>query len=200
VQLYVATLPDEHVTARRGLPITSVARTVIDLARTSSFLAGVVAADSALRTKQTTKAELLSAVTTCRQWPGIQAARRATAFADARSESALESISRVAFATYGLPPPELQVWVGSETEMIGRVDFLWRAHRTIGEADGALKYADPSRAMAQLHRDAKLRKAGFEVVHFTWPQVMRTPAQVVTSVNLAFRRAAALQLAKRMRS
>jgi very-short-patch-repair endonuclease len=72
--------------------------------------------------------------------------------------------------------------------MIGRADFLWRACRTIAEADGALKYADPSRAMAQLTRDAQLREAGFEVVHFTWPEITRSPAQVAASIRAAFRR------------
>ena len=190
VRLHIATLPDGHVTARRGLPITSVARTVIDLARTSSFVAGVVVADSALRTKQTSKAELLSVSKACASWPGIQTARRVMAFCDARSESALESISRVVFRDHGLPSPELQVWVGNATEMIGRADFLWRACRTVAEADGAIKYADPSRAMAQLKRDARLRAAGFEVVHFTWPEITRAPAQVVETIRVAFRRQA----------
>jgi very-short-patch-repair endonuclease len=35
---------------------------------------------------------------------------------------------------------------------------------------------------------ARLREAGFEVVHFTWPQVTRTPDQVVASIKAAFRR------------
>lgn len=72
--------------------------------------------------------------------------------------------------------------------MIGRADFLWRAYRTIGEADGAVKYADPARAMAQLERDARLRAAGFEVVHFTWQQITRTPDHVVASIRAAFQR------------
>jgi tellurite resistance protein len=104
----------------------------------------------------------------------------------------LESISRVAFRAHGLPPPELQVWVGDETEMIGRADFLWRACRTIAEADGAIKYANPVRAMAQLERDRRLREAGFEVVHFTWRDITREPGEVVASIRAAFRRAGVL--------
>ena len=188
VRLHIATLPAGHVVIRRGIPVTSVARTVIDLARTSSFPAGVVVADSALRAKQTTVAELHEVICVCPRWPGLQAAKRVVAFCDGHSESVLESVSRVAFDACGLPPPELQVWVGDAIEMIGRADFLWRAYRTIAEADGALKYADPSRAMAQLTRDARLREAGFEVVHFTWPEITRSPAQVATSIRAAFRR------------
>jgi hypothetical protein len=113
------------------------------------------------------------------------------AFSDARSESVFESISRVAFDEQGLPPPDLQVWVGGEVDVVGRADFLWTAFRTIGEADGAIKYADPSRARAQLQRDAELRAAGFEVVHFTWDEIMRAPGQVAASIRTAFRRGAA---------
>ena len=191
VHIHIAALPKEDVVTWRGLPVTSVARTVVDLARASSFPAGVVAADSALRTRQVSKAELDLCITHCARWPGIQNARRVAAFADARAESVLESISRVAFHDHGLPPPELQAWVGDADEVIGRADFLWRDFRTVGEADGAIKYADPARAIAQLDRDARLREAGFEVVHFTWQQITRAPGQVVASINVAFRRGSA---------
>jgi len=197
VRLHVAALPAGHVVTRHGMPLTSAARTVIDLARTSSFVAGVVVADSALRTRKTAKAELRSVIAACPRWPGLQAARRVVAFCDARSESVLESVSRAAFRDQGLPPPELQVWVGGETEMIGRADFLWRAYRTIAEADGAIKYADPSRAKAQLERDARLREAGFEVVHFTWQEITQAPGQVAGSIRAAFRRASMLGAARK---
>jgi very-short-patch-repair endonuclease len=81
--------------------------------------------------------------------------------------------------------------VGDDDFVIGRADFLWGQYRTIGEADGAIKYADPSRAVAQLERDARLRDAGYEVVHFSWPQIVRTPAQVVARVRAAFQRGGA---------
>jgi hypothetical protein len=89
------------------------------------------------------------------------------------------------FCQAGLPPPDLQVWVGDDGEVIGRADFLWRRYNTIGEADGAVKYLNPARARAQLERDA-----GYEVVHFTWAEITRVPAQVVESVRLAFSRGA----------
>jgi hypothetical protein len=197
VRLHIANLPSEHVVTCHGMSVTSAARTVIDLARTSSFLAGVVVADSALRTGQTTRAELESVIMACTRWPGLRAARRVSAFCDAGSESVLESIGRVALHAQGLPAPELQVWVGDETEVIGRADFLWRAQRTIAEADGAIKYADPSRAMAQLERDARLRAAGFEVVHFTWQEITREPGQVAASIRAAFRRATVLSAGRR---
>jgi predicted transcriptional regulator of viral defense system len=191
VLVHAAELPAEHVTVRQGVRITSAARTVIDLARNSSFIEGVAMTDSALHAGKTSKAELEAVLACCRQWRGVQRARRVVAFSDPRAESVLESIARVVFHSRGLPAPDLQVWVGDDDTVIGRVDFLWRKYRTIGEADGAIKYADPLRAAAQLERDARLRDAGYEVVHFSWQQIVRAPAQVVASVRAAFRRAGA---------
>jgi hypothetical protein len=194
VRVHLAALPAGHVTVHFGVPVTSVARTVVDLARTSPFRAGVVVADSALRKELTSRAELGAVLADCARWPGLIVARQVVEFSDARSESVLESISRVAFREQGIPPPELQEWVGGDDEgVVGRADFLWRRFATIGEADGALKYADPQRAIAQLRRDASLRRAGFQVVHFTWDDIVRTPEYVAASLREAFRRGVAGQ-------
>jgi Protein of unknown function (DUF559) len=189
--VHVAALPAGHVVGYRGVPVTSVPRTVIDLARTLPFAQGVAVADSALYAGLTSKSELAAVIAECPRWPGLQRAREVTAFSDARSESVLESLSRAAFHQAGLPPPDLQVRVGDDVEVIGRVDFLWRRYNTIGEADGALKYQIPARARTQLERDARLRAAGYEVVHFTWPDITRAPAQVVDAIQVAFNRGGA---------
>ncbi|HXP21504.1 MAG TPA: DUF559 domain-containing protein [Streptosporangiaceae bacterium] len=191
IRLHNASLPPGHVTSRRGMGVTSAARTVIDLARNTPFRSGVVTADSALHAKQTSKVELLAVIQACQRWPGIQRAREVVDFADARPESVFESISRVVFREQRLPPPELQVWVGGDGLVVGRVDFLWRKYRTVAEADGAIKYSDPDRARRQLQRDASLREAGFEVVHFTWKELHIAPAQVAGSIRAAFRRGTA---------
>lgn len=189
IHLYSSALPGAHVvTLADGVRVTSVARTVVDLARSSSFRAGVVTADSALHRRLTSAAQLQAVLGDCARWRGVGQARQVVTFSDGRSESAFESLSRVVFREQGLPPPDLQVWVGAEGVGTGRADFLWREYRTIGEADGLLKYGDPSRARAQLQRDAVLRDAGFEVVHFTWAQVTRAPGQVAASLRAAFGR------------
>lgn len=189
VRMYSARLPADQVTVRNGLKVTTAARTVIDVARTSSFRTGVVVADSALRTGQTTKEELRVVLAACRRWPGVTTAARVIDFADKLSESALESIARVVFRDCGLPPPQLQAWVGGE-RVIGRADFFWKQFNTIAEVDGAVKYADPDRARQQLRRDADLRDAGFEVVHFTWKEITQAPEYVAASIRAAFARGA----------
>jgi hypothetical protein len=192
-RLHHAQLPAEHVTVVHGMRVTTAARTVIDLARVLEFRAAVVTADSALRKKLVTKPELDSLLASSPRRAGKDHAAEVVAFADGRAESVLESIARVVFRDCGLPPPELQVWVGG-AEVVGRVDFLWRRHRTVVEVDGLMKYRDPARAILQLERDKRLRDAGYEVVHLTWQDITENPSYVATAIRSAFQRAARSQV------
>jgi hypothetical protein len=67
-------------------------------------------------------------------------ARRVVAFADARAESPLESISRLRMREHGVPAPEPQVEIWIDGRFAGRVDFYWDEYGVIGEADGWGKY------------------------------------------------------------
>jgi hypothetical protein len=189
LHLYTTPLPPEHVTHKLGVPVTTAARTVIDLARTLTFVDGVVAADSAIRKGLASKPQLQIVLARSSGRRGVVQARRVVEFASGLSESVLESIARVAFDALGLPAPKLQVWIPAPTgEAIGRVDFYWEEYKTIVEVDGALKYEDdPGRARAQLRRDKRLREAGYQVVHFTWHEITTKPAEVAESIRNAFR-------------
>jgi hypothetical protein len=187
IHLYTTPLPADQVTDKFGLPVTTVARTVIDLARTLTFADGVAAADSAIRKGMTSKRELRAVLAASRYRLGTRQARRVVEFANGSAESPLESIARVAFDDCGLPAPALQVWIPGPTgDVIGRVDFFWEKYKTIAEVDGAMKYEDPARAKAQLRRDKRLREAGYQVVHFDWKEVTTNPAQVAASIRAAF--------------
>ena len=187
IRLHSAALPPQHVKVYLGLQLTTAARTVVDLARSLPFRAGVVAADSALHQRLATKEDLLSVLESCLRWRGASVAAAVIAFADRRSESPLESIARVVFRDGGLPPPKLQALIGT-AEDVARVDFFWDSYRTIVEVDGAIKYADPTRARAQLERDSWLRSLGYEVVHCTWEEITMSPEAVVARIREAFRR------------
>lgn len=184
VTVHVARLPPEHMTRRYGVPTATAARTVVDLARSRPFLNGVVAADSALRARKATRAELAAVLDFCKSWPGIEAARRVVEFGDPRAESALESCARVIFREHALPAPELQAELFAERPW--RADFYWPQYATIAEADGLAKYADTARAISQLERDKALRAAGFKVVHFTWDQLFRQTERVIGWIRQAF--------------
>jgi very-short-patch-repair endonuclease/predicted transcriptional regulator of viral defense system len=190
VVFHTAELPAEHVTMLLGVRLTTVPRTVVDLARVSPFMSAVVTADSALRTAAnradfTSKEALLAACDACAGWTGIRQARRGVDFSDPRAESALESCARVIFHEHGLEPPELQFTVTGPGFRYS-VDFYWAEHRVIAEADGKMKYSDPQRAIRQLDRDQRLRDLGYRVVHFTWREIFQNPDAVVERIRRAF--------------
>lgn len=186
----VARLPEDHVTSILGVPVTTVARTVMDLARTTGFTEGVVAADSALYKHVAIKVDFAIILRDCAQWRGIVQARQVLHFADGRAESALESVARVRFAQHLIPPPALQVNIRGAAGFIGRVDFCWDQYRTIAEADGALKYEDQggARARAQLARDEKFHDAGWGTFHFTWREVYHEPTPTIDRLRRTFAR------------
>jgi very-short-patch-repair endonuclease len=187
VLIHSAALPAGHIGRRFGVPVTTVSRTVVDLARTLSFREGVVVADSAIRQQLTSKKALESLVADCPRWPGIRQAREVVDFADGLAESVLESIARVLFRDRGLPAPELQVELGRDGVSY-RVDFMWKQFRTIAEVDGKLKYDDRSRFGYERRRDVWLRNAGYEVVHFSWQEITAQPDYVVATLRAAFER------------
>jgi predicted transcriptional regulator of viral defense system len=186
VHIFTADMPDEHVMTMYGVPCTTVARTVIDLARRERFLAGVVVADDALHQMKTNRGEFQTVLDQCAGWPQVTRARRVVEFSDHRAESVLESIGRVVMHEHRLDPPELQVELGGADGFIGRVDYYWPQHRTVAEADGKKKYDTRDEAVRQLRRDSRLREAGFEVVHFTWADILYRPERVIASILAAF--------------
>lgn len=182
-----AALPSAHLTWRFDVPVTSAARTVADIARTSPFMTAVVVADCAIHRLETSKRKITEVLDFCSGWPGASKARRVLAFSNGWSESVLESCARVIFARYGLPPPRLQIaFDGADYSY--RVDFYWPDYDTVAEADGLMKYdASPQLAKRQLRRDRMLRQHGLKVVHFTWHDIFDTPDRVVAWIKTAFR-------------
>lgn len=194
--LQVAPLPIGDTTTVDGVPVTSLARTACDVARTRPFREGVVVADAVLR-RGVSQQALFDVVSRCSTWPGGAAALEVARFADGRADGPLESISRVTYAEQGLPAPETQVEVWSPAgDFLGLVDFLWREQRVVGEADGLGKYDEPLALRKEKRREESLRLCGLEVVRHVWDEVWTAPARAVLAqrVRNAFARAARQQL------
>lgn len=192
-----AALPKSHRTMHHDVPVTSPARTVVDLARENSFAAGVVAADAALH-RGVAPQRLADVLVDCVGWPGVDQARRVIAFADPACESVLESVSRVAMHNQGLPPPRTQVPLGDATGFVARVDFLWEHVSVIGEADGLGKYKTTGWhttcdiVRAEKRREERLADLGFEVVRWGW-QDATNPPRLAQRLKAAFARGAERQ-------
>jgi hypothetical protein len=177
VHTHSTPLGADEVVLRDGVPVTSPARTVLDVARAVPFEQAVVVADAALNQRLVDRAALQRALDMPRRWPGLPAARRVLAFADARAVGPGESRSRVAILRTGLPAPVLQWEVRRrDGRFVGEVDFGWPRMRTVGEFDGRIKYGllvppgqEPADVLykEKLREDA-LRAEGLAVVRWGW--------------------------------
>ncbi len=196
VHLHVAPLTAGDTELIDGFAVTTAARTVLDLARSLPFRHAVAVADRALAAGLSP--DLLDmGLASMVRWPGVRRARRTCGFADHRSESVGESVSRVDFAQVGLPTPTPQYEVLDEFgRLLARCDLGWEEHGTVGEFDGKVKYGRLLRpgqrveevVYAEKLREDALRDHGWQVVRWTWDD-LRYPALVRDRILRAFARA-----------
>lgn len=174
--LHVATLLLADCTSVGGVPVTTPARTAIDVARTKPAREGLVVADAVLH-RLVPHEELFAVAQAHRSWPGGPQALRVAGFADGRAETPLETLTRLAYRQERLPAPESQVEVWRDGRFVALVDFLFRDQRTVGEADGMGKYDQPGSLRAEKRREEDLRRCGLEVVRNTWDEVWHAPGR-----------------------
>jgi hypothetical protein len=153
-----------------GAAVTSVPRTLVDLAR-HDRLGGLIAADAALHEGLLRMANVYRALARARGWPGVRQARRTLVLASTLPESPLESWTRLRLHDSGLPEPELQVEIVA-AGIVYRVDMLWREQRVILEADGRTKYTGDELCHEKV-RQERLTRLGYVVVRVMWTDIAR---------------------------
>jgi hypothetical protein len=165
-----------------GVRVTSLLDTTIDLARSMPLAFAVAVLDRALR-MGVTIGDIEGRAQQTGRPRGTRALRRALTLSDVRSESVLESSSRVVIHLLGFEAPELQVEFRIDGE-IRRVDAWWPSVGVIGEADGKVKYQqdDPSLTSDVLiderRREKRLQVVAGRVIRWEWSDVVRvTPLE-----------------------
>lgn len=165
-----------------GLATTSVARTVVDVARSAPFDTAVTVADAALHRGLVTPADLAGTLRTAAGRHGIGRARAVVAFADGRADGPGESRSRVLMDALGVLAPVLQHRIDDAGgRHIGTVDFWWPEAGLVGEFDGMEKYGRwlrPGETPGDALRREKVREDALRaqpcvrgVVRWTWPDL-----------------------------
>ena len=180
--------PDEIVVLD-GLPVTSPARTWIDLAETLSLEDLVAAGDSALRRPGSGAdadadrgadadadrdadiatacyAELDAAVRAAFHRRGVLRARQALTLLDRRSRSRPESHLRLAVVLGGLPWPEVNEDIHTDIgEWLAQPDLHFKRARLALEYNGS-DHADVKRMRSDITREIDVDQHGWKVVVF----------------------------------
>jgi len=161
---------------RKGFPVTSLARTVVDLAGTLPLDDLICLVDSALALGWTLDGNRVSRRREARL-------REALLLADARSESPLETKLRLLLVRAGLPPEALQLRLFTKDGVcFARVDFAWPSCRLAVEADGRDVHDRPQALHEDRVRQNRLMAASWTVLRFTWRDVTQDSEYVITEV------------------
>lgn len=176
-----------------GMPVTTVTRTVADLLLSLPPDEAAVSADAALHRGLTTRDRIGWALRDRGPVRGIRRARYTLTLLDERSESPLESFSRLRLVMSGVPRPWVNPWLRLPGGWV-RPDTLWWELGIVGEADGRVKYADDglggSPLWAEKLRQEAMESCGLLVLRWTNDEIHRRPGDVVNRWNrLAARRA-----------
>jgi very-short-patch-repair endonuclease len=174
-----ASLGDDDVVLRRGIPVTSILRTTIDLGSRPPLEEAVVAVDMALQRRLVELAHLREYVETHSR-RGVVHLRRAVELAEPSSESAMETRLRLLLVLAGLPRPRAQVPLHDEGgRFLGRPDLYYPEQRLGLEYDGA---THRNSLVEDNRRQNRLQDAGYRLLRFTAADILRTPDAVVALV------------------
>ncbi|MGH3945557.1 MAG: DUF559 domain-containing protein [Pseudonocardiaceae bacterium] len=184
-------LADDEVETVGGLVVTSALRTAYDLARWSTLVEGVVAADALGRIGHFGPTALVGLAA---RYPGARWRRRVPLVAelmDPRAESAMETRCRMSLVLRGLPRPELQYQVCDELgDHVAWLDMAYPAARAGVEFDGQHHQEAPA-FRADLARHNRLAALGWTVLRASATDVLRNPDRFAAQVRAVLRQRAA---------
>jgi hypothetical protein len=179
-------VPADEITELAGLPITTPARTLLDLAANGLNRTRLErAVDSAERQRLLDFADLHELLTRYPRRAGAPALKAVLASyadpLDVRSE--LETLLLELCDARGLPRPLVNCVVEGEVR-----DFCWPSQRLVVEADSYAWHRSPSALTADRERDVVLTLAGWRVLRFTHAQVTRRRQWVAAAMLAAVSR------------
>jgi hypothetical protein len=170
-----------------GRPVTTAAKTFIDLATQLRALDLVVFGDSAVRRGWTTQEELM-ALSRERGRRHIRRARWAAALVRTRVDCRPETLLRLLLVLAGLPEPETGLAVSdAHGGWIATPDLSYPHVKIAIEYDGSHHFTDRSQRILDVARNANLIGDGWKVIvvldHHLFQQPERTIMRVLEALH-----------------
>ena len=169
-----------------GLPVTTPARLLVDLAATLRRPLLLALGDAILRGHHATVAELRAALNRRLGGRGVRRALDLLAILSAAAESPMESVLRLLILDAGLPSPEVNVNIyDAFGRLLARADLLFRAAKVIVEYDGDQHRTDRVQFARDVRRGSELAASGYLVLRFTASDVFDRPDYVIATIRAA---------------
>jgi hypothetical protein len=172
ILVHRAQVPREHITTRDGIPVTTLLRTLLDLATVMKTRQLARAFEEAQVLHHLPPEPLAAEVLSRRGYRGNAHLRAVLdgAVDPARVRSILELRFLRLCAAHGIPRPEVNVPIGPWT-----VDFLWPDQNLAVETDGTDFHRTPAKRDRDRRKDAYLTSHSLSVTRLTWADVTERP-------------------------
>ncbi len=187
-KLHRLTLDPADRVLRDGVPVTTVGRTLADLATVVPKPLLAKAVNEAQVRRLLTPAQIQRAEDASIKRPGGAALRALLSQVDPqqRIRSELERLFLALLGNTGLPKPKVNALIEIE-QVLHQVDFSWSDRRLAVEVDGGEVHGTPQAHEADLERDARFTRAGWRVQRFSHAQVTEDPASVIKTLEALLR-------------
>lgn len=180
VVVHRSVLPPDEVAERAGFPVTTVARTIVDLAAIRPLHEVRKAVDEAERLRL---GDTLSLADVVARYPGKRGIRKVRAIlaegrigADVTREELEERFLRF-IRRSKLPRPRTNQLVDTARRTY-ECDCVWQQQRLIVELDGYASHGTRRAYESDRERDRALSVAGWRTVRITWRQLHDDPEAV----------------------
>jgi very-short-patch-repair endonuclease len=180
-------LRPDHVSVRRGVPVTNPLRMLADVGAVLPVFYVERCIEQGLASRLFTRTGIVGV-----RWElskqgrtglgALEEAIQRQGFHLGNVESVLESAFARLCVAYQLPAPELQheVVVGGKRR---RIDAAWPNLMLAVEVDGFASRIDRGRFQDDRTRQNALVQAGWTVIRFTWEDVIHRPLHVATQIR-----------------
>ncbi len=175
------TLTLDVCAVRNGLPVTCMARTLLDIAATESPRTVEMAVEGA---DAAGVFDLFEIERLAPRGEGIRGAKALYAVLDAAligttiTRSGLEEAMLALCRRFGLPQPAFNQMLGP-----WEVDCLWRSHRLVVEVQSTTFHRTKHQVARDADKEADLMAAGYDVLHVADVHVIRRPKEVARRVE-----------------
>lgn len=180
-----ARIAPPDVASRAGIPCTSLARTLLDLAAVVDRATLARAVDRAEELRAFDLDAVEEVLERCRGRRGTVALRSVLAdyAGPAVTRSAAEERFLAIVSEAGLPRPRVNDWIPLGEGQGYRPDFLWGDARLIAEVDGRTHHARRLAFRHDRRRDRRLALAGFQTCRYDAGEVFEAPDRVVRELR-----------------